>query len=93
MTYIEKARALLIEELGHLMEDGPLVDLYLLLVFVKGEAVTLENVHDAWAIRESRAFPTSRLIAPFQGLTPEVQELDREFMEAIQRVARELKVG
>lgn len=93
MTYIEKARALLIEELGHLMEDGPLVDLYLLLVFVKGEEVTLGDMHDAWAIWESRVFPTSRSIVPFQGLTPETQELDRESMEAIQRVARKLKVG
>lgn len=93
MTYIEKARALLARELGHFMEDGPLMDLYLLLVFVKGEEVTLGDMHDAWAIWESHVFPTSRSIVPFEGVAPEAQELDREFMEAIQRVAQKLKVG
>lgn len=93
MTYIEKARELLVPKLAHVMGDGPLMDLYLLLVFTKGEETTLEDVHDAWAIQESRVQPDHRSLIPFEELTAEVQNLDAEFMDAIVKTAREISVG
>lgn len=91
MTYIEKAREILVAKLADQMDDGPLMDLYLLLVFTRGEATTLEDVHDAWAIARSRTRPDHRSIIPFGELTVAVQELDREFVEAIAETAKELE--
>lgn len=91
MTYIEKAREILVAKLAGVMGDGPLMDLYLLLVFTKGADTTLEDVHDAWAIAKSRTRPDHRSIIPFSELTVEVQELDREFVEAIAETAKELE--
>lgn len=93
MTYIESARALLVEKLDGVMKDGPLMDLYLNLVFAKGEETTLEDVHDAWAIEKSRVRPDHHSIIPFDELTLKVQEMDRQFVDAIVATARELKVG
>lgn len=91
MTYIEKAREILVAKLAGVMGDGPLMDLYLTLVFTKGADTTLEDVHDAWAIAKSRTTPDHRSIIPFSELTVKVQELDREFVEAIAETAKELE--
>lgn len=93
MTYIEKARELLVKELAGSMGDGPLMDLYLLLVLTRGEETTLEDVHDAWAIRKSRVRADHKYIVPFEELAIEVQNLDAAFLDAIVKVAQELKAG
>jgi len=86
-SYIETARKQLVDELGHLMQDGPLMDLYLALVLTKGEETTLADVHDVWAIAQSRKRPDHWYIVPFGELSQEVREKDRVFVEAIHKVA------
>ena len=88
ITYIDRARAALIEALGpdHGCDDA-LLDLYTLLVFVAGDGVTLEDVHDAWALWRSRTRPAHPSIVPFEQLVAEVQEMDRAYAEAIMRAA------
>lgn len=87
-TYVGKARALLRSTLPGLEKE--LLDLYTLLVLVKGEGTTLEDVHDAWAVWRSRTDPYHRSIIPFGELSWEVQELDRKYMKKIHETARML---
>lgn len=91
LTYVSDARAVLSDGLPGL--DGQLLDLYTLLALTTGEKTTLEDVHDAWSVWRSQTQPDHRSIIPFSELTPEVQELDREYMEAIHETAAKLKLG
>lgn len=90
VTYVEKAREALVEQLpGLAREDrSSLLDLYTVLVLIRGESTTLEHVHDAWSVWMSRTRPDHRSIIPFDELTTEVQEMDRKYAEAIQEAAR-----
>jgi hypothetical protein len=63
--------------------DRDLARLYALLGFVKGVNTTLEDVHDAWAIWQNETRPDHKSLVEFYKLTPEVQELDRKYMQAI----------
>lgn len=85
MTYIDDARASLERQLPSLKPE--LIDLYLVLALVAGDGVTLEDVHDAWAVWQSRTRPDHHSIKPFDELAPEVQELDRRYAEAIIAIA------
>jgi hypothetical protein len=60
---------------------------YALLTLVKGEDVTLEDVHNAWSAWRTSTRPEHPSIVPFAELSSEVQELDRPYMEAIREVA------
>jgi hypothetical protein len=71
--------------------DDDLAELYALLLFSKGIATTLEDVHNAWAIWQNVSRPTHKSLIPFKDLTLEVQELDRKYMEAIHKVALEMQ--
>jgi hypothetical protein len=90
-TYIDRIAAAVYAEL----HDGrPLPpdrrDLYLsyaVLVLVAGDAVELEDVHDAWAAWAARHEPGSPALCPFAELPPEVQARDAPFRDAIRRVA------
>ena len=62
---------------------------YAVLCLAKGEGATMEDVHNAWSAWAARYEPWHRSIVPFADLPPEVQELDRPYMEAIHFVARE----
>jgi hypothetical protein len=73
--------------------DPDLGRAYALLVLVKGGDTTLRDVHDAWGLWRSATDPRHRSLIPFEELTAEVQELDREYMDAIHRVAAELSDG
>lgn len=90
MNYIDK-RALKIytEASGDITKPDPLefdlYRIYAVLSFAKGTETTLEDVHDAWSSWRSRTFPEHRSIVPFEELTPEVQELDRKYCEAIHK--------
>lgn len=86
-NYVERARNVLSTLIS--VEDE-LLDLYTLLVLVKGDRCLLGDVHDAWAIWRSRTSPTHRSIIPFRELSVAVQELDREYMLAIHKTAEEL---
>lgn len=94
-TYIEHTLATLCPASGqeHVTEDErQLLDLYALLVLVKGEETTLEDVHDAWAIWRNRTKPDHPSIKPFDQLAAEVQVLDEPYAQAI-RVSAKILSG
>ena len=64
-----------------------LIPLYALLAITRGPATTLEDVHDAWSIWCNATDPKHRSLKPFSELAPDVQELDRKYMEAIHKAA------
>ena len=65
--------------------------LYALLVLVRGQHTSLENVHDAWSAWTTAEAPDHRSLVPFAELQPEQQELDRPYLEAIQRAAERVR--
>lgn len=83
-NYVEQIRSMLGAKIN---VEADLLDMYTLLFFVKREETTLKDVHDAWAIWRNRTKPDHKSLAPFDQLTQEVQELDREYAEAIISVA------
>lgn len=85
-NYIENTRSALTRELGKPL-DSRLLDLYTLLVLVKGAEVTLEDVHDAWAVWKSPIRPDHHSIIPFGELSERVQGLDQPYADAIARTA------
>lgn len=90
MNYIAR----LVNSLSIELPDCPpeLIDLYALLAFTHGTWTNMEDVHDAWAIWKNRLDASHVSLVPFPELSKEVQELDRKYMEAIHRVARQYKV-
>ncbi len=89
MTYTEKARTLLLGRLPALgaWELSGLLDLYTLLVLVKGEAVTVEDVHDAWSVSVRCTSPDHPSVVPFVDLPWAVQERDAKYAAAVRVVA------
>ena len=87
MNYIQKVRQRL-DEVGDI-GDSDLLDLYTLLVFTKGVDVTWKDVHDAWAIWRNNSNPEHKSIIPYEELSLEVQMLDKEYADAIEKVAYE----
>ena len=92
MTYVDRARSILVEELTARQAacEGPLVELYLLLVFVRQDATSLEDVHDAWSVWTSVRRPGHRSLVPFAELSREVQDLDEPYRAAIVATAERL---
>ncbi len=84
MNYIEKARSILAEKID---VESDLLDLYTLLVFVKGKHTRLEDVHDAWAIWRNKTNPSHKSLIPFKELDLDVQDLDQEYTLAIRQTA------
>lgn len=85
MNYIQEMLDELSETLPGLPDE--LLDLYALLVAVKGDKVTLKDVHEAWSIWENRIRPDHKSLIPFDELTLEVQELDRKYANGIVKVS------
>lgn len=81
MTYIHTARQALTTHVP--ATNSKQFDLYLLLTLVKGAHVTLQNVHDAWAIAEHHTNPNHPSLVPFNQLTPDLQTLDQPYANAI----------
>ena len=73
--------------------DVALLRIYVLLALAKGTDMTLENVHDAWAIWKDGIKPDHKSLIPFGELTEEVQELDRKYMDAIVELGWEIQNG
>jgi hypothetical protein len=65
-----------------------LIDLYALLALTRGTETTLKDVHDAWSVWRNTSRPDHKSLIPFDDLTPEVQELDRKYQEAIHEAAK-----
>ena len=66
-----------------------LLRMYALLALVSGPGTTLEDVHDAWACWRVATRPDHPALVPFTDLTPDVQELDQKYADAIRTVAAE----
>jgi len=60
-------------------------------VVSKGENCSLEDIHDAWSIWKISIDSEHPHIIPFDELSSDVKELDREYMEAVVEVAEEWK--
>lgn len=86
-NYVQEVLDELDNEIGGLPNE--LLDLYGLLVFVKGDKVTLEDVHDAWSIWKNRIRPDHHSLIPFNELSERVQELDRKYADAIASIKKE----
>lgn len=82
MNYIQKVKKTLSKELGFNIEDD-LTDMYALLVLIKGQKCTMEDVHDAWAVWKNKELPEHRSLVPFSNLSKKTQRLDKEYSDAI----------
>ena len=67
--------------------EPALLRIYAVLALAKGEHVTREDVHDAWAAWRAATRPDHPSLIPFKDLSPEVQALDEPYAEAIRKVA------
>lgn len=67
-------------------EDLSLYRFYAVLLLAKGEAVTDEDVHNAYAAWASEHQPDLRSLVPFGALPEHVQQLDRPYTAAIHTV-------
>ena len=65
--------------------------LYAVLMLVKGEAVTREDVHNAWAAWKAPIDPDHESIRPFAELPLSVQAEDDPYVEAIRAEAQALR--
>ena len=96
-TYIDDVVERVAEKTG--LKGEKLVRLYALLVLIKGEDVTLSDIHAAWSVnmnyKESNppyCYGHDHLsIVPFDQLSKETQDRDIPYLEALKEVARELK--
>lgn len=69
-------------------DTASLFRLYAVLALAKGDGVTLEDVHDAWAAWMSGQDPQHPSLKRFGELPPDVQAADQPYVDAIQAVAR-----
>lgn len=69
--------------------DPDLAQLYALLALTLGADTTLCDVHEAWAVWRNASNPRHPSLVPFDELSADVQELDREYMIAIHKAAPE----
>jgi len=94
MTYIDNV-VQLVEQKTNLKSKNT-IRYYALLTLVKGENVTLKDVHDGWAMNMNfkEANPPycygheHKSIVPFNELNKETQDKDIKYVEAIKEVAR-----
>lgn len=87
MNYIQKLQEGLSSKILLRDDEHQLLDLYTLLIIVKGEECTMEDIHDAWSIWTNRRDSEHRSLIPFKELSEEIQEYDREYMNAIHKAS------
>lgn len=68
-------------------EDLPLYRLYAVLLLVKGQDVTPEDVHNAWTAWASEHEPENRNLLPFKELSLNSQKKDQKYVDAIHEIA------
>lgn len=73
-------------------EDLLLYRQYALLLLTKGDAVTAEDVHNAWAAWASDHDPENRHLIPFKELSLSDQRKDQPYVDAIKKVAQESRL-
>lgn len=97
VTYIDRVTDMVAQETG--LKSKMLINYYSLLVLIKGEDVTLSDIHDGWAMNMNFKEPNPPhcyghdhySIVPFDQLSEACQNKDIPYMEALHRVARMLK--
>lgn len=93
MTYVDElANEIQRHVPSRLLPEGdtkPLFRLYALLALTKGQSVSLEDVHNAWAVWMLDNDPEHRSLKPFDALDAETQSSDAPYVKAIQIVAAE----
>ena len=95
-TYIDKVVNMVKKETG--LKSEQIVRYYALLVLVKGEDVTLSDVHDGWsmAMNYKESNPPycyghdHKSIIPFDELSKETQDRDVIYVETLREIAREI---
>lgn len=85
-NYIEALRKMIRRELPSL--DDELLEMYTLLGAIRGTEVSNSDVHEAWAVWQNRKRPDHKSLIPFGHLTPEVQDLDTPYRDAIIRAVQ-----
>lgn len=83
------------ELLKHVQIGKGLQNVYALLVLVKGQDVTLKDVHDAWAVNINQTWDFEKngnhySLIPFEELKQDVAEKDQKFVDAIKETAKAL---
>jgi hypothetical protein len=89
-NYVDAVKKHLSKALADENLDSELLDLYALLVMVRGGHVTYEDVHDAWSIWQSNTDVGHPSLIPFDQLSEEVQKLDGKYAKAIKACAFEV---
>ena len=90
-NYIDEIADTVREFAGDTYNDYAGIELfrnYAVLVLSKGTETTMPDVHNAWAAWALTFRPQTRNIIPFEQLTPEYQNQDRAYVEAIHDAAR-----
>lgn len=95
MTYLERIGAAIKARVPpDVLPDDDDVDglfrIYALLARVKGEQVTAEDVHDAWALWMLGQQRDHSSIRPFCDLDPSTRREDLPFVDAIRSIGVEL---
>jgi hypothetical protein len=96
VNYIERLAATVRRAIPpELVPDEADVDdlcrIYALLILTKGEQMTPEDVHDAWATWMTMQDPDHESLKPFHDLDVETRREDAPFLRALQAVARDLQ--
>lgn len=95
-TYIDEVTDLVKTKAG--VQNKYLAQMYALLVLVKGEDITLSDVHDAWAMNMNFRVTTPvcyghehKSLVPFDQLSVETQNKDKRFVESLRAIAKSFK--
>ena len=90
MNYIDRIAKIIGNECDMSMEDassGHLLRNYALLCICRGAATSNRDVHDAWSAWCAEYRPNHKSLIPYDDLSPEIQELDTKYRNAIREVA------
>jgi hypothetical protein len=97
LSYIDELAAAIQSAVPpQLVPDGDtsaLFRTYAVLALAKGENVVLEDVHDAWAAWMADQDENHDSLKPMAELTPDIQEADRPYLDAIRVVSRARGIG
>ncbi len=94
MSYMSGYVESIIDKTGLESEDElTLVILYALLAKTKQATVTAEDVHDAWSLwtEYGRNNKGHHSLIPFNELETEIQNMDDEYVDAIQLTFQEMR--
>jgi hypothetical protein len=95
MTYVDELASEIQQHVpARLLPVGdtlPLFRMYALLALTKGQTVSAEDVHNAWAVWMLEQDPNHRSIKPFDELDADTQASDEPYVRAIRSVAEHLE--